>query len=85
MIAGKTLDTDALPGSAANLLDACQRIEKAKNNTPKLFNTTEETFKIWLGAAGYRFKAGRPPKIEEEYWTKLCIKTIGNISCDVFR
>lgn len=85
MTVGRELDTRDMPGSAANLLDACQRIEKAKNhNRAELFDTTEDTFKTWLTTAGYSFKNGRTPKIEEQYWTKLCVETMGKIPPEVF-
>jgi len=80
----KTLDPGALPGSVADFLDACQRIEKAKTNEINVFSTTKETIKTWLIAAGYRVKIGRTSKDEAKYWTRLCVETMGKIPPDVF-
>jgi hypothetical protein len=84
MTAVKMIQLNVLPGSSADLLDACQRIEKAKTGRIKVFKTTEGTFKKWLIAAGYRFKPGRTLKDEEKFWTKLCVDTMVNIPPDVF-
>ena len=55
MTAGKKIDSTALPGSPADLLDACERIAKSKPDKAISFKVTEETFKTWLNAAGYRW------------------------------
>lgn len=84
MVVGKGLPPGALPGSAADLLDACKRIEKAKTGQNKVFSTTEDTFKTWVKAAGYGFKTGRPVETELGYWVRLCVETMGNITIDIF-
>ena len=85
MTAGKTLNTCALPGSAANLLDACQRIEKARTGKAATFGgSTAGTFDTLLKTAGYSVKKGRTPIGEKTYWTDLCVKTIGKMPVDVF-
>lgn len=73
-----------LPGSAADLLDACQRIEKEKTGNTHTFSKSKETFKTWLVAAGYRFGNGRTPNSEEFFWTKLCVETMGLIQPEIF-
>ena len=84
MSTAKTIDLRALPGSSADLLDACGRIEKAKTGKTKLFATTEDTFKTWLNAAGYGFRVGRPSNDEANYWTHLCVETMAKIPPEVF-
>lgn len=63
-----------LCGSAANLLDACQRFEKSKGIKPLIFRTSQDTFNGWLKSAGYSFPTGRTPNIEKNYWTQLVVK-----------
>jgi len=66
-------------------LEACQRIEKINNlQGEKVFNTTEDTFKTWLNAAGYGFKVGRTKKEESHYWTHLCVETMGKMKKSFF-
>lgn len=84
MTNGKEIDPSNLPGSAANLLDICQRIEKVKTNKCVVFSTTEGTFNTWLKAAGYGFLPGRTPDIEDKYWTLLGVETMGLIAAEVF-
>ena len=57
--AGIKFESNDLPGSAADLLEACQRIERAKTNKFKAFDTTEGAFNKWLKSAGYGFSPGR--------------------------
>lgn len=64
----------ALRGSAADLLDACQRFEKSNKTPPLKFSTSQETFNVWLKSAGYSFPTGRTPDIEKNYWTQLVVK-----------
>lgn len=74
-----------LPGSAADLLDACKRIEKAVTNKASLFgDITADTFKTWLKAAGYGFSPGRTRDAEEKYWTNKCPQIAGIITPEVF-
>jgi hypothetical protein len=80
----RNIDPGSLPGSVANLLDACQRIEKAKTGKERVFSTTVTTFKEWLSNTGYGFGSGRPPKKETTYWTSLCVETMGKIDAEVF-
>lgn len=88
LIVGMTQDNkiapSQLPGSAADLLDACQRIERAKTGKTGIFSTTEDTFKTWLKHAGYGFKDGRTPKAEANYWSHLCVGTLGKIDEKIF-
>lgn len=86
MIAGKSLNASSLPGSAADLLDACQRIERAQTGKAAVFGgaTTPGTFDTWLRAAGYGMKVGRTPKKEKTYWTDLCVETQVKMSPDIF-
>ncbi len=86
MLGEKKIDPFALPGSASDLLGACQRIEKIITETDeiKVFDTSEDTFKDWLKATGYRFKVGRTPNDEMVYWTNLCVKTMGEMKKEFF-
>lgn len=82
---GKEFNPKELSGSASNLLEACRKIEELTNpQGEKVFNTTEDTFKTWLYAAGYGFKVGRTKKEELHYWTRLCVETIGKIEKSLF-
>ncbi len=76
MLGEKKIDPFALPGCTSELLDACQRIEESITGEIKVFVTSEEAFKTWLKATGYRFKGGRPPDDEKVYWTHLCVETM---------
>jgi len=64
----------ALCGSAADLLDACQRFEKSNKIKPLEFRVSQETFNVWLKKAGYSFPTGRTLDIEKNYWTQLVVK-----------
>jgi hypothetical protein len=64
----------ALCGSAADLLDACQRFEKSNKIKPIEFSTSQDTFNGWLKRAGYSFPTGRTPDNEKKYWTQLVVK-----------
>ena len=77
-------DSNVLPGSASDLLEACRRIEKAKIGEIKVFRTTVEPFKGWVAAAGYRFKTGRTLNGEKKFWTQCCVKTMSKIPPDIF-
>ncbi len=77
------LDPGKLPGSATDLLDACQRIAQAKAKN-SVFSITVDTFKEWLKAAGYRFGSGRTPTKENKYWTRLCVKNMAKIDARIF-
>ncbi|SEQ53516.1 hypothetical protein SAMN05421510_10768 [Nitrosomonas ureae] len=80
---GKNIIPGRLPGSARDLHDACKRIAQAKLQK-NMFNTTLNTFKEWLKAAGYGFGNGRTPSIEAKFWTDLCVKNIGKIDSGIF-
>ncbi len=82
--AGKQFDAGALPGKAADLLDACQRIEKVLTRKNAVTMVSPETFKGWLRTAGFAFPNGRTPKDEEIYWTHLVPKTMSIINTAVF-
>ncbi len=82
--AGKKFDTGALPGNAADLLDACQRIEKAVTGKASKMTASAETFKDWLRAAGYSFPGGRTPKDQATFWTRHAPTTIPKINAAVF-
>ena len=85
MLNGKEFNPRELSGSASNLLETCRKIEKITNpQGEKVFNTTENTFKTWLYAAGYGFKIGRTKKEELHYWTRLCVETIGKMEKSFF-
>lgn len=84
MIRGKELNPNNLPGVAADLLDACQRIEDAKVGKKQIFSKSEDAFKSWLKAAGYGFKNGRAPSNEANYWTRLCVETMAKIDARIF-
>jgi len=64
----------ALCGSAADLLDACQRFEKSNKIKHQVFSTSQYAFNGWLKNAGYSFPTGRTPDIEKNYWTQLVVK-----------
>jgi len=82
--AGKKFDTGALPGNASDLLDACQRIEKAVNGKASKMTTSAKTFKKWVRAAGYSFPDGRTPKDQATFWTGHTPATIPKINAGVF-
>lgn len=84
MIKGKELDPSNLPGGAADLLDACQRIENSKVGKKQIFNKSAGAFREWLKTAGYGFKDGRAPSNEAKYWTHLCVETMSNIDAGIF-
>lgn len=88
LIESMTIDIEVTPnklaGSAKDLLDACQRIEKAQSNKRKIFQITLPTFNSWLKLTGYSFKTGRTLANERNYWTRLCVKTMGKIPNDIF-
>lgn len=84
MAKGKGIEPENLPGTAANLLDACQRIEESKTGKKSTFSTSEDTFKTWLKYSGYGFKGGRAPKDEAHFWTRLCVETMGLMDEDIF-
>lgn len=78
-------DASALRGSAADLLDACQRIEKVHTKKSVVFGgVAPNTFNMWLRHAGYGIKAGRTPADEGRYWTNLLPKVMGKVPGDVF-
>lgn len=83
--AGKQLSSGNLSGSSADFLDACQRFERSINGSARIFNTTEDTIKMWLRAGGFVFRRGRPLKGEEKLWTGLVVKTVGITKQEVFR
>lgn len=84
MITNEDVDPRSLPGSAEDLLDACQLLEKAKRGKCRTFSTTEGTFKTWLRSSGYGFKGGRPLKEQARYWTGRAVKTIDLIDGELF-
>lgn len=84
MAKGKEIEPGNLPGTAADLLDACQRIEKSKTGKKSTFGTSEDTFKTWLKHSGYGFKGGRAPKDEAHFWTQLCVETMGLMDENIF-
>jgi len=63
-----------LPGSAADLLEACQRFERSSKIKPFIFTTSLDAFNGWLKSAGYSFPTGRTLDIERNYWTQLVVK-----------
>lgn len=73
-----------LPGSAADLLAACQRMERAITQKCEVFGASEDAFNTWLKSAGYGFSNGRTPDAQKEYWTKLCVQTVALITPEVF-
>lgn len=84
-VAKRKFESDALPGSAADLLNTCKRMEKAQTKKNFLFGgTTANAFNTWLHAAGYGFSPGRTPDVEGQYWTQLYVKTIGLITPEIF-
>jgi len=72
--ASTQFNPQALRGSAADLLAACQRFEKSNNIEPMLFSTSQDTFNNWLRRAGYSFPTGRTLDYEKNYWTQLVVK-----------
>jgi hypothetical protein len=84
--AGIKFSPEDLPGSAVNLLDACQRLEKHTTGKKKeeIFNITKDTLTRWLKVAGYGFREGCTPTAENKYWTKLCVTTMSLITPEVF-
>lgn len=84
MTKGANVDPADLPGSIADLFDACQRIEKSKLGKCHVFRGSLETFRSWLKASGYGFQGGRPPKEERRYWTERFLKTTPLIEAGIF-
>jgi hypothetical protein len=85
MTAEEKCDPGQLPGSAADLLDACKRIERTQTNKTAMFGRANaEAFNTWLRATEYRIKIGRTRNDEKTYWTDLCVKTMGKIRPDIF-
>ena len=85
MTVGERLTANALPGSIADLLDACARVEIAiTKKTTNFGGATTETFNRWLKQAGYGMKSGRTRGAEEKYWTNLLPKVMSKIPCNVF-
>lgn len=74
----------APPGSAADLLEACQRIEKSLTGKISEMMATADAFKNWLREAGYSFPKHRPLKEEATFWTHLAPKTTGKIAAELF-
>jgi hypothetical protein len=84
-VAKRKFESNNLPGSAADLLNTCKRIEKAITDKTSLFGgATADTFNTWLKAAGYGFSSGRTPNAEDQYWAQLCVKTVVLITPEVF-
>ena len=81
---GRAIEHNLLCGTAADLLDACKRVEREMTGKATNFGTTEDTFKTWVIEAGYKFPVGRAPREEERVWTDACVRTIGNFPQDVF-
>jgi hypothetical protein len=85
MTAGKTLNTGSLPGSAADLFDACKRIERAQTGKATVFGAaTLDTFVTWLQQSGFSMKIGRTPNNEKTYWTDLCVQTMVKMPANIF-
>lgn len=84
LVAEKQFDVGALPGSAVDLLDACQRIERSLTGKTLMMETSSETFKGWLRTAGYSFPNGRTPKTQATFWTHLAPIATGKITAGVF-
>jgi len=84
LVAEKQFDVGALPGSAADLLAACQRIERSLTGKALTMETSSETFKEWLRTAGYSFPNGRTPKNQATFWTHLAPITTGKITAGLF-
>lgn len=77
-------DPAALPGRAADLLDACQRIENTLTTKNSKMMTSPKTFKGWLRSAGYSFPIGRTPKKQKNFWTQHTPETIPQINEIIF-
>lgn len=84
MLSDNAYNGIALPGSAADLHEACKRIEQVQTNKSLTFGGTTSTFKTWLFHAGYSMKNGRGIVGEEKYWTKLLPKVMGKLPSDIF-
>jgi len=85
MIAEEKLNTGSLPGSAADLFDACKRIERAQTGKANMFGAaTLDTFVTWLQQSGFSMKIGRTPNNEKTYWTDLCVQTMVKIPANIF-
>ena len=85
MLNGTDCKATALPGSAADLLDACQRIEKGKTRKTSVFGgATSNTFITWLNSAGYGMKIGRTRAAERNYWTSILPKVMEKVPHDIF-
>lgn len=82
--AGIKFKSNALPGSAVDLLDACRRIEKGKTKKCDVFGSSTDSFKDCLKAAGYGFAAGRTLDAEKKYWTLLSVETVELFTPEVF-
>jgi hypothetical protein len=74
-----------LPGTAANLFDTFQRIEKNVTGKNAVFSVSLSTFQDWLATAGFGFGKGRAPADEEHHWTALAPRIIGKTSREDFR
>lgn len=81
---GQRFDPVALPGTAADLQDACERIERSKTRKVTVLNGETGTFKKLLRTAGFGFPDGAPLKSEEQFWVRLCVKTMTEIDPKVF-
>jgi hypothetical protein len=74
----------SLPGSLADLLDACQRIEKRVTGKSYIFSISQGTFRVWLTMAGYGFAPGRTAKSQMNHWTRFAPAIAGKTSRDIF-
>jgi hypothetical protein len=83
-ITGERFDAGPLPGSAADLLEACQIIEKALTGKATKMAASTETFKNWLRVAGYSFSTGRTPTDQTIFWTHLAPEITAKINPQVF-
>lgn len=79
-------DPMSLPGSLADLLDACQRIEKSVTGNEEIFSVSEDTFRVWLAKAGFGFATGRRPKSQNQssHWTRSAPAITGKTLSGVF-
>lgn len=82
---GIQFNHESLPGSPMDLLEACQQIESAVTKKKVIFGgIVPDTFSVWLEAAGFSFRNGRPKKSELKFWTQLLGKTIGKTPPTIF-
>lgn len=85
MSKGENVAVDSLPGSTKDLLDACNRIEKALTGKSAIFRgVNSATLNNLLNQVGYGVKIGRTLNIEATYWTKLAVKVIPKLTKDIF-